>query len=63
VTYIDVSPVVGGKTNTQLLKEGTKGEITWLNTIVRKWEPKNYYYPIPEPDRLANPNLGQNPGW
>ncbi|GAP68161.1 starch-binding protein associating with outer membrane [Bacteroidales bacterium 6E] len=63
VTYIDVSPTVGGKTNTQLLKEGTKGEITWLNTIVRKWEPKNYYYPIPEPDRLANPNLGQNPGW
>ncbi len=63
VTYIDVSPTVGGKTNTHLLKEGNKGEITWLNTIVRKWEPKNYYYPIPEPDRLANPNLGQNPGW
>ncbi len=63
VTYIDVSPTVGGKANTHQLKEGTKGEITWLNTIVRKWEPKNYYYPIPEPDRLANPNLGQNPGW
>jgi len=63
VTYIDVSPTVGGKTNTQLLKNGTSGEITWLNTIVRKWENKNYYYPIPEPDRLANPNLGQNPGW
>lgn len=63
VTYVDVSPTVAGKTNTQLLKNGTSGEITWLNTIVRKWEEKNYYYPIPEPDRLANPNLGQNPGW
>ena len=63
VTYVDVSSVVGGKTNTQLLKHGTHGEITWLNTIVRKWEDKNYYYPIPEPDRLANPALGQNPGW
>jgi starch-binding outer membrane protein, SusD/RagB family len=63
VTYVDVSPTVGGKTNTQLLRNGTFGEITWLNTIVRKWEDKNYYYPIPEPDRLANPALGQNPGW
>ncbi len=63
VTYVDVSPTVGGKVNTQLLKNGTTGEITWLNTIIRKWEDKNYYYPIPEPDRLANPALGQNPGW
>jgi starch-binding outer membrane protein, SusD/RagB family len=63
VTYVDVSPTVSGKTNTQLLKNGNSGEITWLNTIIRKWEDKHYYYPIPEPDRLANPALGQNPGW
>lgn len=63
VTYINVSSTVSGGTNPHLLKNGTFGEITWLNTIPRKWEEKNYLYPIPEPDRLANPQLGQNPGW
>lgn len=63
VTYINVSPTVSGGNNPHLLKNGTFGEITWLNTIPRKWEEKNYLYPIPEPDRLANPQLGQNPGW
>lgn len=63
VTYINVSPTVSGGNNPHLLKNGSFGEITWLNTIPRKWEEKNYLYPIPEPDRLANPQLGQNPGW
>jgi hypothetical protein len=39
------------------------GELTWLNTIPRVWDNKNYFYPIPEADRLMNENLVQNPGW
>ena len=60
---IPVSELYGGKPNDYRLSNGTSGEITWLNTITRKWEDKNYYYPIPEGHRLTNPNLGQNPGW
>lgn len=63
VTYVDVSPMVAGKVNSQLLKNGTSGELTWLNNVPREWNDKMYYYPIPETDMLANPNLGQNPGW
>lgn len=63
VTYVDVSPTVGGKVNSQLLKNGTSGELTWLNDVPREWNDKMYYYPIPQTDVLANPSLGQNPGW
>jgi starch-binding outer membrane protein, SusD/RagB family len=63
VTYVDVSPLVGGKTNPQLLKNGTTGELTWMNNIKRKWEDKMYFYPIPQTDLITNPALGQNPGW
>ena len=63
VTYIDVSNTVGGKPNSQKLRNGTSGELIWLNTIPRVWVDKNYYYPIPEADRLMNTNLVQNPGW
>ncbi len=60
VTYVDVSPVV---TNSQRLKNGTSGELTWMNEISRKWNDKQYFYPIPQTDLLKNPKLGQNPGW
>lgn len=63
VTYVDVSPTASGKVNSQLLKSGTSGELTWMNNITRKWEDKMYYYPIPKTDLITNPNLGQNPGW
>ncbi|MBK7133080.1 MAG: RagB/SusD family nutrient uptake outer membrane protein [Bacteroidales bacterium] len=63
LTYVDVSPTVSGKVNSQLLKNGTSGELTWMNNIVRMWEDKMYYYPIPTTDLVTNPNLGQNPGW
>lgn len=63
VTYVDVSETIDGKTNPQLLKNGTYGELTWMNNMVRKWEDKMYYYPIPATDLITNPNLGQNPGW
>lgn len=29
----------------------------------RKWEEKNYLYPIPADQKRLNQNLGQNPGW
>lgn len=63
VTYVDVSSQVSGKTNSQKLKNGTSGELTWMNEISRKWDDKLYYYPIPQADLIRNPKLGQNPGW
>jgi hypothetical protein len=69
VTYVDVSATIGGKTNSQLLKNGSSGELTWMKEIERVWdkdEPvkeKRYYYPIPQVDFQKNPALGQNPGW
>lgn len=63
VTYVDVSATISGKANSQLLKNGTSGELTWMNNISRKWEDKMYFYPIPQTDLLANPALKQNPGW
>jgi len=63
VTYVEVSPLISGKPNSQLLKNGDFGELTWLNNIVRKFEEKHYLYPIPIADIITNPNLKQNPGW
>jgi starch-binding outer membrane protein, SusD/RagB family len=63
LTYVDVSATVSGKVNSQLLKNGTSGELTWMNNIARLWEDKMYYYPIPATDLITNPNLGQNSGW
>lgn len=63
VTYVNVAPTISAGVNPQQLKEGTHGELTWLSNIPRNWEEKHYLYPIPERDRLLNPNLGQNPGW
>jgi hypothetical protein len=63
VTYVDVSSQVSGKTNSQKLKNGTSGELTWMTEISRKWNDKLYYYPIPQADLIKNPKLGQNPGW
>jgi hypothetical protein len=64
VTYIDVSETIGsGQVNPFRLESENSGKIIWSNNIVRAWEDYKYFYPIPEPDRLQNPNLGQNPGW
>ena len=63
VTYVDVSPLVGGKVNSMQLKNDTYGQLVWMNEISRKWEDKMYYYPIPQSALITNPNLGQNPGW
>lgn len=63
VTYVDVSSMIGNAVNSQLLKNGTSGELVWMNEISRKWNDRNYYYPIPLNDLQRNPNLKQNPGW
>jgi hypothetical protein len=63
VTYVNVAENISAGPNPQRLSNDTSGEITWLNTVPRKWEDKHYLYPIPESDRLFNPALGQNPGW
>ncbi|WP_165026451.1 RagB/SusD family nutrient uptake outer membrane protein [Dysgonomonas sp. ZJ279] len=64
VTYVNVDPNKGGKVNPQQLKNGTSGELTWLNNLPRKWNNKFYLYPVPESAILMNPNLKpQNTGW
>lgn len=63
VTYVDVSANIGTAKNSQQLKNGTSGELTWMNEIPRKWDDKMYYYPIPQVDLQRNPALGQNAGW
>ncbi|MDQ0639929.1 hypothetical protein QF042_003494 [Pedobacter sp. W3I1] len=63
VTYVDVSATIGAAANSQLLKNGSSGELTWMKEIPRKWNERNYYYPIPLSDLQRNPNLKQNPGW
>lgn len=63
VTYVDVSPRIGTAVNSQLLKNGTSGELIWMNEIPRKWNDRNYLYPIPLNDLQRNPKLIQNPGW
>ncbi len=63
VTYVDVSPRIGNAVNSQLLKNGTSGELIWMNEIPRKWNDRNYLYPIPLNDLQRNPELKQNQGW
>ena len=63
VTYVDVSARIGTAVNSQLLKNGTSGELNWMNEIPRKWNDRNYLYPIPLNDLQRNPKLIQNPGW
>jgi hypothetical protein len=63
VTYINVAPTITSGANPQRLANDTFGELTWLNTVARKWDDKFYLYPIPATDLQVNPKLGQNPGW
>ncbi|OLY95023.1 Starch-binding associating with outer membrane [Cnuella takakiae] len=63
VTFVNVSPTIGGAVNSQRLSNNTSGELTWMTEIPRDWTDKNYLYPIPLNDLQRNPRLGQNPGW
>ncbi|WP_287766635.1 RagB/SusD family nutrient uptake outer membrane protein [Bacteroides sp.] len=55
------------KTGTEYDKENISFSLNTEGcTIVesgRKWETKNYLYPLPLDQLQLNPNLGQNPGW
>jgi hypothetical protein len=57
--FVDVTSPGVGKRH---LSENTSGEIIW-NPGAREWLEKKYLYPIPEADKIKNPNLGQNSGW
>ncbi len=62
LTYVSVAETItGGSVNPQRLN--SDNELTWLTNVTRKWDDKYYLYPIPEAERLLNPQLGQNPGW
>ena len=63
VTYVDVSATIGNAVNSQLLKNGSSGELIWMKEIPRQFADRNYYYPIPLNDLQRNPNLKQNAGW
>lgn len=63
VTYINVSPVINGMANPQVLSNDTYGELHWLDNVPREWKDYKYLYPIPYSDLQLNPRLGQNPGW
>lgn len=42
------------------------GSVTFTyspRSVTRQWNDRQYLFPIPESERLKNPNLTQNPGW
>lgn len=40
------------------------GTVTGNRTSVsRQWNDRMYLFPIPQTERMKNPNLSQNPGW
>jgi starch-binding outer membrane protein, SusD/RagB family len=65
VAYINVSPMLNGTVNPQVLSNDTHGEIHWLDNVPREWneDGRKYLYPIPYTDLQLNPKLGQNTGW
>ena len=47
----------------KLTKEAD-GSITYARkNVSRQWDDKMYLFPIPQTERIKNPNLSQNPGW
>lgn len=46
------------------ITKNADGTFTYTRKVVnRQWEDKMYLFPIPQSERLKNPNLTQNPGW
>ena len=46
------------------LTRNDNGTITYARqNVSRQWDDKMYLFPIPQTERLKNPNLEQNPGW
>ncbi|HYH57345.1 MAG TPA: RagB/SusD family nutrient uptake outer membrane protein, partial [Anseongella sp.] len=71
VSFVDEIPAdrVNGVTyfvidnNTSRLSGGDKGNLLWLSNREKRYEDKQYLYPIPAGEILLNPQLSQNPGW
>jgi len=63
VTYVEVTPTIAGKPNSQLISGDTSGELTWLNNVPRIWLDKHYYYPKTKEKIKTKPNLKKKPGW
>lgn len=51
----------GAINNTQIGDDGHS--IVFMKDQIRTWDNKLYFYPVPAPDLVMNPALGQNPGW
>jgi SusD family. len=46
------------------ITKNADGTFTYTrHNVSRKWDDKMYLFPIPQSERLKNPNLEQNPGW
>ena len=46
------------------LTKNEDGTITYKRSVVhRVWDDKMYFFPIPQSERMKNPNLSQNTGW
>ena len=46
----------------QITQDGDGFKYT-RNTVSRQWDDKMYLFPIPQAEKMKNPNLEQNPGW
>lgn len=52
-----------GITEMKLSRQEDGSIIYNRNQVTRQWSEKMYLFPIPQTERLKNPNLQQNPGW
>lgn len=53
-----------GITEMKITRNTTDGTLTYTRQHVsRQWDDRMYLFPIPQTERLKNPNLSQNPGW
>lgn len=59
--YVGATLPNGASNNAQLGDDGHT--LTYMKDQIRTWNDKLYFYPIPAPALVINPNLGQNPGW
>lgn len=53
-----------GITEMKITRNTADGTLTYTRQHVsRQWDDRMYLFPIPQMERLKNPNLSQNPGW
>ena len=59
----DIGDTQGNAEGVEIVKNGATYTYTRTTVRNRTWAPKMNYYPIPQTESFANPNLGQNTGW